>query len=116
MKQIKYIATTILEYLIENKIEMIKNTDISVIDNKIEGGFLNKKQVEELQKEIESNYDDNQFNTKKDDIRLKLFNYDNPIVEKDVNGVNLRIVEGLTTFRGIYSQIMSNILIYSNYL
>jgi hypothetical protein len=49
------IATTIRECLNENQIEQIRNTGVEV-NNKIEGGFLNKKQAKELQKDIESNY------------------------------------------------------------
>lgn len=87
------------QFLNENKLETVKNTAISHFNGKIEGRFLNKKQAEELQKEIESNYivDDimQHFRHEKDDIRMKLFNYDHPIAEKDINGVNLRIAEGL---------------------
>jgi hypothetical protein len=91
----KFIATTIREYLNENQIEQIRNTGI-VVNNKIEGGFLNKKQAEELQKEIESNYDTTpKFGQDSNDIRKSLYNYDNPYAEKDINGVNLRIAQGL---------------------
>jgi len=45
MKLRKFIATTISEYLNENQIEQIRNTEISVYNNKIEGMFLNKKQA-----------------------------------------------------------------------
>jgi len=91
----KFIATTIREYLSENQIEQIKNIGISV-NNKIEGGFLNKKQAEELQKEIESNYDITpKFGQDSNDIRKSLYNYDNPYAEKYINGVNLIITQGL---------------------
>jgi hypothetical protein len=95
----KFLATTISEYLNENQIETFKNNAITHFNGKIEGRFLNKQQSEELQKEIESNYvnDDmmQHFRREKDDIRMKLFNFDHPIAEKDVNGVNLKITEGL---------------------
>lgn len=69
------------------KLKKIKDDIIPVFKNKIEGRFLNKKkQAEELQKEIESNYVDDMiqhFNRQKQDIRMNLFNYYNPIVEKD---------------------------------
>jgi hypothetical protein len=95
----KFMSKTIKKYLNESQVEVIKNMVISNFNNKIEGRLLNKKQAEELQKEIESNYingDLNQhFNREKDDIRMKIFNYDHPIAEKDLNGVNLRIAEGL---------------------
>jgi hypothetical protein len=95
----KFMSKSIKKYLNESQVEVIKNMVISNFNNKIEGRFLNKKQAEELQKEIESNYINGDlkqhFNREKDDIRMKMFNYDNPIAEKDLNGVNLRIVEGL---------------------
>jgi hypothetical protein len=90
MKFGKFIATSISEYLIENQIEQFKN--------KIEGGFLSKKQADELQKEIETNYINNisqHFNREKQDIRMGMFNYEHPIAEKDINGINFRITEGL---------------------
>jgi len=91
----KFIATTIREYLNENEIERIRDTGIEV-NNKIEGGFLNKKEANELQKQIESNYDTTpKFGQDSNDIRKSLYNYDNPYAEKDINGVNLRIVQGL---------------------
>lgn len=98
MKLRKFITTTIHEYLIESQIEQFKNIPLSIFNNKIEGRFLNKKQAYELKKEIEANYVDDiiqHFNREKQDIRMNLFNYDYPIAQKDVNGVNLRIVEGL---------------------
>jgi hypothetical protein len=79
----------------ENQIEKIKNISLP---SKIEGRFLNKIQAQELQKEIEANYADNilqHFKKEKNDIRMNMFNYDQPIAEKNVNGINLRIAEGL---------------------
>lgn len=79
----------------ENQIERIRNIGIK-INNKIKGGFLNKKQAEELQKEIESNYNNTaKFGQDNNDIRTFLYNYDNPFAEKDINGINLRIIQGL---------------------
>jgi hypothetical protein len=99
MKLRKLIATTIRECLNENQIEKFKDNILSVFKNKIEGRFLNKKQSDELQKEIEANYIDGNimqhFSREKQDIRMNAWNYDNPIAEKDVNGINLRIAEGL---------------------
>lgn len=62
----------------------------------IRGGLLNEIQLNELQREIESGYTE-EVSLGKDnkDIRTNLFNYDNPIAEKTVNGVNLRIANGL---------------------
>lgn len=50
-----------------------------------------------MQKEIESKYntDTQKFGQENEDIRQSLYNYDNPLAEKDVNGVNLRITDGL---------------------
>jgi hypothetical protein len=85
--------------LTENKIEQLKNIALPALDNTVKGKFLDKKEVEELKKEIESNYVDgdvsNFFGRRKDDIRQKAFNYDNPIAQKNINGVDLRIAEGL---------------------
>jgi len=99
MKLREFIETTVLEYFNEGQIEQIRNTGLSV-SNKIEGGFLNKKEAEDLQKKIESNYDDFSSGTMKwgqdsSDIRKSIYNYDSPIAEKDINGVNLRIAPGL---------------------
>lgn len=98
MKLKEFINKTIYDFLNENNIELLKNTLPSVFNN-IEGRFLNKKQAEKLQKEIEANYIDGDimqhFNREKHDIRMNMFNYDNPVAEKNINGINLRIVEGL---------------------
>ena len=64
----------------------------------LKSGLLNKKQINELQKEIEANYIDNlkdYFKRKKQDIRMNVFNYDNPLAEKNINGVNFRVALGL---------------------
>ena len=93
----KFIATTIREYLNEGQIEQIRHTGLS-IGNKIDGGFLNKKQAEELQKEIESHYNDSgtmMFGQDEQDIRTYLYNYDNPLITRDFNGIDLRITDGL---------------------
>lgn len=99
MKLREFIEDAVREYFNEGQIEKIRNTGLSV-SNKIEGGFLNKKQAEDLQREVESNYDDSssgiiKFGQDSNDIRKSLYNYDNPIAEKDINGVNLRIASGL---------------------
>ena len=82
----------------ENKVDIIRNTDLSQVGKDIEGGFLDKEQVDKLTSEIESKYitDSRQtFDISLDDIRMKVFNYDAPIASKVVNGVDLRIVDGL---------------------
>jgi len=79
----------------KNQIEQIKNIWF-LINNKTDDGFLNKKQAQELQKVIESNYDTTpKFGQDSNDIRKNLYNYDNPYAEKNINGVNLRITQGL---------------------
>ena len=110
----KFIATTMIEYLNENQIDQIIKTGIS-IDSKIDGGFLTKKQAEELQKEIESNYDKTiNFGQDSNDIRQNLYNYDNPYAEKDVNGVNLRIVQGLIEGEPYSGNRKKTWLLYAN--
>lgn len=61
-------------------------------------GFLSQKELIDLEKEIESNYvepGDKNFLHNNNDIRIKLHNYDNPLATKTVNGVELRIADGL---------------------
>lgn len=83
------------------------STDILQV-KKIKGKLFNQKQSEEIQKEIESNYtpegkiafsgqykDDNGETKRSDDIRVKMYNYDNPIASRTVNGKDIRITEGL---------------------
>lgn len=99
MKLREFVEYTIREYFNEGQIEKIINTGL-LVSNKMEGGFLNKKQAEDLQREIESNYDDYssgiiKFGQDSNDIRKNIYNYDTPIAEKDINGVNLRIAPGL---------------------
>jgi hypothetical protein len=36
-----------------------------------------------------------QWGLNNNDIRASLYNYDNPLAEKDLNGVNLKITSGL---------------------
>jgi len=97
----KFVAKTIRECLNEGSVELVKSelqNATNVFYSEIEGGFLNKKQAEELQREIESKYNNSgipTFGAENQDIRQNIFNYDNPYAEKDINGVNLRIAEGL---------------------
>ena len=79
----------------ETQIEKIKNI---TLPSTIKGRFLNKKQAQDLQNEIEANYTDNltqHFKKEKNDIRMHMLNYDHPIAEKNLNGINLRITTGL---------------------
>lgn len=79
----------------ENSLEILK--DNSLLNSMgIEGRFLNKKQAKELEDEIVSNYSDEpKFGKENNDIRTNLFNFDNPIAEKTINDITLKIVEGL---------------------
>jgi hypothetical protein len=81
--------------LLENYLEILKNN--SLLDSTgIEGRFLNKRQVKELENEIVSNYSDElKFGKEDNDIRRNIFNIDNPLAEKTINGITLKIVEGL---------------------
>jgi len=69
-----------------------------VVPASVKGRLLNEDQSKELQKEIESKQVTNStevFDKAKDDIRMKAFSYDEPIAKKEVNGVDVRITEGL---------------------
>ena len=81
--------------LLENYLEILKNN--SLLDSTgIEGRFLNKRQAKELENEIVSNYSDElKFGKEDNDIRRNIFNFDNPLAEKTINGTTLKIVEGL---------------------
>lgn len=85
----------------ESSAEIVKSgieNAINLYGEKIRGRFLDKRAAEELNREIESKYiqsGENMFDRKFDDIRQNMWNYDHPIAQKVVNGVNLRIAEGL---------------------
>jgi hypothetical protein len=116
MKLITIIKEAIREYLNENQIEQIRNTGLSV-SNKIEGGFLTKKQAKELQKEIESHYTDGDTTKLFDrdaqqDIRHSIYNYDNPYATKNINGVDLRIATGL--MEGEFGKRRPTYLLYAD--
>jgi methyl coenzyme M reductase subunit C len=102
MKLRKFIAKTIRKSLNESSSELMKQdakNAATVFGGKIRGRFLTSDQVDDLQKEIEANYVNGDmrqhFNREKDDIRMKVFNFDEPIAEKTLNGVVLKIVSGL---------------------
>ena len=116
MKLVTIIKETIREYLNENQIEQIRNTGLSV-SNKIEGGFLTKKQAKELQKEIESHYTDGDTTKLFDrdaqqDIRHSIYNYDHPYATKNINGVDLRIATGL--MEGEFGKRRPTYLLYAD--
>jgi hypothetical protein len=97
----KIISTIIREYLKEGSADVLKKNienTINLFGDKIRGRFLDKRSAEELNREIESNYVQNSsdlFDRRFDDIRKRVWNYDNPIAQKTINGVDLRIAEGL---------------------
>lgn len=97
MKKIKENLRSLLnEELTNNKVDLVRNQLISLNGKNIEGRFLSKQDAEELQREIESNYSTSALDLfQKDDIRKNIFNFDNPLAEKEVNGVILKIVQGL---------------------
>lgn len=89
---------TIVKEIINNHLtEDVTNQLKLAFDNKIEGRILDHKESLELKKEIESNHlkdGDLPFGLT-NDLRMNVFNYDNPIASKTVNGVDLRITTGL---------------------
>lgn len=84
-----------------SKKEVIPSKNITddndlITSNKINGRLLNEKQAAELQKEIENNFTPEGGNPfAANDIRSSLYNLDNPLAEKTVNNVNLKITDGL---------------------
>lgn len=97
MKKIKEDLRSLLnEELTNNKVDLVRNQLINLNGKNIEGRFLSKQDAEELQREIESNYSTSAYDLfQKDDIRKNIFNFDHPVAEKEVNGVTLKIVQGL---------------------
>jgi hypothetical protein len=78
-------------------IDVLRNINVTDFDKNIKGGFLNKIESDNLQKELESYYNSdsrNLFGTSNKDIRAKLFNYDTPIAKRELNGVDIRIAVG----------------------
>jgi len=96
-----------------------KNTEknnIVIKDNNIEGKLLNNKESQKLQKEIESKYNTGvqKFGQENEDIRQNLYNYDNPLTEKNVNGVNLRIASGLVEGKAYLGNRKNTYLLYAD--
>ena len=76
--------------------DIISSNNDVLKSNNIQGKLLDQKGSDALQKEIEDNYvDGTDFLKPNNDIRRNLFNYDEPIASKTVNGVDVRIAEGL---------------------
>ena len=96
---------TIRKILNESSKDMIRKqieNAVYQLSDEIEGRYFNEEQVEDLQKEIESFYTPDgevRFGSSTD-IRTSVFNYDNPIAETFIHGVNLRIAAGLTRDKG----------------
>lgn len=110
------------QYSVKNKIERIRNLGLSY-DGNIEGGFLTENQAKELLKEIKSNYQPEQKPNSPsvwgggqdfDDLRQSLFNFDNPLTEKTINGISIRITTGL--IENFHSRVnrRKTYLIYAN--
>jgi hypothetical protein len=101
MKQKINLKKILRENLNEVSVNNLKKRLQNVIDSsseKIDGKILTSNEVKKLEQEIKNNYSVNSsemFNKEKDDIRQKLFNYDNPIINEIINGVEIRIAEGL---------------------
>jgi hypothetical protein len=102
----------------ENGIAKVINAvNVELKKNQYDGKLLNEKQSEELQKEIESKYSKDSsdiFNKDVDDIRMKLFNYDNPAAEKTINGVDVRIVSGLLRENKKTGRTQATFLLYGD--
>lgn len=103
------VAVKIIDQLSENN-SLIKSS-------KIEGKLFSEQEAIDYQKEIEANYTPEgqpRFGQDNTDIRTFMFNYDNPIAEKDVNGVNLRIAEGLVEGEKYSGERRKTYLLYAN--
>jgi len=76
-------------------LELVKENQ-AIAAKGIEGKLFTDQESKEYQELIESKYNDTpKFGQESEDIRQNMWNYDNPLAEKDVNGVNVRIAEGL---------------------
>lgn len=75
----------------------IDSKSLSLPEN-IQGRFLTPQQVEVIEREIIENRPpsiEQIFNKDYQDIRQNMWNFDYPIAEKSINGVQIRIIEGL---------------------
>jgi hypothetical protein len=112
----RLIKEAIRGYAKDSGIERIR--DIGFSYNKgIEGGFLDSEEVKSLEREIESKYVidvKDMWDKNYDDIRIKLFNYDNPMAEADINGVNLRIASGLNEVDKVSGVRRPTFLLYAD--
>ena len=87
---------------------LIKDTNVTIKKQGVEGKLLNEQEVKDLKKEIISKrapkgkiifgqryLDDNGVFREAQDIRRSMFNYDNPYASKNINGIDVRIADGL---------------------
>ena len=77
---------------------VLKNFSILITQQKLEGGILTNEQAQSLQNEIESNYiakGNFVFGQRNNDIRQRLFNFDNPYIFIKFNDFTLRVINGL---------------------
>lgn len=76
----------------------IKNI-MTFLGTEIRGRFIEEEDLITIREEIKANYINgnlsDHFKKEKDDIRMKLFNLEHPILEKTINNVNIKICQGL---------------------
>ena len=99
---------------------IVDPVNIELKNNKIEGKLFNEQESVELQKEIESKYNNSdtpinkRFGQENEDIRQNAFNYDSPAAQKNVNGVDVRIVEGLVEGKAYSGKRRQTYLLYAD--
>jgi hypothetical protein len=91
---------------------IVDPVNIELKNNKIEGKLFNEQEAKDYQELIESKYNTvPKFGPENEDIRTNLFNYNNPLAEKDVNGVNVRIAE---VIEGVSGNRRKTYLLYAD--
>ena len=99
---------------------IVDPVNIELKNNKIEGKLFNEQESVELQKEIESKYNNSdtpinkRFGQENEDIRQNAFNYDSPAAQKNVNGVDVRIVSGLVEGKAYSGKRRQTYLLYAD--
>ena len=99
---------------------IVDPVNIELKNNKIEGKLFNEQESVELQKEIESKYNNSdtpinkRFGQENEDIRQNAFNYDYPAAQKNVNGVDVRIVLGLVEGKAYSGKRRQTYLLYAD--
>jgi len=82
----------------ENNITLSNSLKPTILDYLGIEGKVTKKEVQDLEKEIESNYSEtgvHKFGKENKDIKQNVFNYEEPLTQVNINGVNLIITQGL---------------------